>query len=171
MCTEFLVEQMRAWKRLAVVITLLIAASAGLAQAPSHPVYVVLWFDTEDYILPASDDAAKRLAEFLTAEGVPATFKIVGEKARTLERRGRSDVIAALDHHDIGYHANTHSQHPLPPNMNPGWIGKPAQRNLPVGNRAASLMLRGYSAKHPAATASLEVHGRHSHTAHFGNGG
>ena len=105
---------MRAWKRLAVIITLLLAASAGLAQAPSHPVYVVLWFDTEDYILPASDDAAKRLAEFLTAEGVPATFKLVGEKARTLERRGRSDVIAALDHHDIGYHANTHSQHPTP---------------------------------------------------------
>lgn len=106
---------MCAWKRLAAILALLFAASAAaLAQPQSHPVYVVLWFDTEDYILPPSDDAAKRLAEFLTAEGVPATFKVVGEKARTLERRGRSDVIAAMRRHDIGYHANTHSQHPTP---------------------------------------------------------
>jgi len=27
------------------------------------------WFDTEDYILPQSDDAAKRLATFLTEQG------------------------------------------------------------------------------------------------------
>lgn len=83
-------------------------------QAGPNPVYILIWFDTEDYILPPSDDAAKRLADFLTAEGVPATFKVVGEKARTLERRGRTDVIASLRHHDIGYHANTHSQHPTP---------------------------------------------------------
>lgn len=105
---------MCAWKKIAAIVALLLAASAALAQPQSHPVYVVLWFDTEDYILPPSDDVAKRLAEFLTAEGVPATFKVVGEKARTLERRGRSDVIAAMRRHDIGYHANTHSQHPTP---------------------------------------------------------
>jgi hypothetical protein len=87
----------------------------GLAeQKGPNPVYVVIWFDTEDYILPPSDDAAKKLAEFLTAEGVHATFKVVGEKARTLERRGRKDVIDALRQHDIGYHSNTHSQHPTP---------------------------------------------------------
>ena len=77
-------------------------------------VYVVLWFDTEDYILPESDDAAKRVAELLTRQGVRATFKVVGEKARTLERRGREDVIAALVRHEIGYHSNLHSQHPTP---------------------------------------------------------
>jgi len=77
-------------------------------------VYVVLWFDTEDYILPQSDDAAKRVAEILTRQGVRATFKVVGEKGRTLERRGRRDVIAALARHEIGYHSNTHSQHPTP---------------------------------------------------------
>src|SRR5437588_10762457 len=76
--------------------------------------YVVLWFDTEDYILPQSDDAAKRLATFLTEQGIQATFKVVGEKARALERRHRTDVIAALQKHAIGYHANTHSQHPTP---------------------------------------------------------
>lgn len=81
-------------------------------QQPQGFVYVVLWFDTEDYILPQSDDAAKRVAELLTKQGVRATFKVVGEKARTLERRGRQDVIEALDRHEIGYHSNTHSQHP-----------------------------------------------------------
>jgi hypothetical protein len=83
-------------------------------EAPCAKVYIVLWFDTEDYILPPSDDAAKRLATFLTEQGIHATFKVVGEKARTLERRHRTDVIAALQKHAIGYHANTHSQHPTP---------------------------------------------------------
>ena len=76
------------------------------------PVYVLLWFDTEDYILPQSDDAAKRIAVFLTQQGIPATFKVVGEKARVLQQRQRQDVISALAQHDIGYHSNTHSQHP-----------------------------------------------------------
>jgi len=80
-------------------------------QTPGH-VYIFVWFDTEDYIRPQSDDAAKRLAAFLTQQGVRATFKVVGEKARTLERRGRRDVIGALAQHEIGYHSNTHSQHP-----------------------------------------------------------
>ena len=83
-------------------------------KATPGKVYVVLWFDTEDYILPQSDDAAKRLATFLTEQGIQATFKVVGEKARTLERRHRTDVIAALQKHAIGYHSNTHSQHPTP---------------------------------------------------------
>ena len=89
-------------------------SDAPAQQGGPNPVYILIWFDTEDYILPPSDDAAKRLADFLTAEGVHATFKVVGEKARTLERRGRNDVIATLRNHDIGYHANTHSQHPTP---------------------------------------------------------
>jgi Polysaccharide deacetylase len=82
----------------------------SLASAP--PVYVALWFDTEDYILPQDDDAVKRLADMLTRLDVRATFKVVGEKARVLERRGRQDVIASLKRHDIGYHSNTHSQQP-----------------------------------------------------------
>jgi hypothetical protein len=81
-------------------------------QAPR--IHVILWFDTEDYILPASDDAALRVAEWLTREKIRATFKVVGEKARTLERRGRADVIAALRKHEIGFHANWHSVQPSP---------------------------------------------------------
>ena len=75
---------------------------------------VILWFDTEDYLLPADDDACRRLAEMLTARKIRATFKIVGEKARVLEQRGRQDVIAALKAHDIGYHSDFHSVHPTP---------------------------------------------------------
>lgn len=78
------------------------------------PVYVVLWFDTEDFVEPASDDAALRIANDLTAEGIQATFKVVGEKARVLESRGRRDVIEALSKHAIGYHSNWHSVHPTP---------------------------------------------------------
>jgi peptidoglycan/xylan/chitin deacetylase (PgdA/CDA1 family) len=98
-----------------VFLAVVALAAVAPAQAPSPGrVYVILWFDTEDYILPQSDDAAKRLAVFLTQQGIKATFKVVGEKARVLERRGRRDVIGALAQHEIGYHTNTHSQHPTP---------------------------------------------------------
>jgi hypothetical protein len=85
---------------------------ANRASAPS--VDVIFWFDTEDYLLPADDDAAKRLAEMLSQRNIHATFKVVGEKARVLEQRKRDDVIAALKKHDIGYHSNFHSVHPTP---------------------------------------------------------
>jgi hypothetical protein len=39
---------------------------------------------------------------------------VVGEKARVLESRVRTDVIRALSHHDIGYHSNFHSIQPTP---------------------------------------------------------
>src|SRR5260370_12033823 len=107
--------------KVAVLAFWLTAVLAGFlpcsqsAEKTGQPrIDVVLWFDTEDYLLPADDDAAKRLAEMLTERGLRATLKIVGEKARTLERRGRHDVIAALKRHAIGYHANFHSVHPTP---------------------------------------------------------
>lgn len=84
---------------------------AGVAVAR---VRVILWFDTEDYLLRADDDAILRLARFLTREGIRAVFKMVGEKARVLVRRGRRDVIAALKRHEIGFHTDFHSVHPTP---------------------------------------------------------
>jgi hypothetical protein len=84
--------------------------------AQTRPIYYLLWFDTEDYVDPASDDAALRLANTLESMGVRATFKVVGEKARRLERRNRRDVINALARHDIGYHTNVHSIPPAPAN-------------------------------------------------------
>src|SRR3989454_1925464 len=88
--------------------------TAAGAQEPNPHINLILWFDTEDYLLPADDDASKRLAEMLSERKIRATFKVVGEKARVLEQRGRRDVIAALKKHDIGYHANFHSVHPTP---------------------------------------------------------
>jgi hypothetical protein len=76
-------------------------------------IYVIFWFDTEDYVTPEADDAAKRLAEILEEQGVRGVFKIVGEKLRAMEKRGRQDVISALAKHDIGYHSEFHSRHPV----------------------------------------------------------
>jgi len=81
---------------------------------PPAKVYVVLWFDTEDYLSPNADDSALHLANFLTGEKIKATFKVVGEKARVLEQRGRTDVIEALKKHEIGFHTNYHSVPPTP---------------------------------------------------------
>ena len=102
----------------AVIAVLLLLVAGSLVAASenqqSAPIYVILWFDTEDYLLPADDDASKRLAQMLSERKVRATFKIVGEKARTLERRGRRDVINALKKHVIGFHSDFHSVHPAP---------------------------------------------------------
>ena len=62
---------------------------------------------------PRSDDAALRLARTLTDLGAPATFKMVGEKVRSLERGDRGDVIDAIRKHDVGYHTDWHSRHPM----------------------------------------------------------
>jgi hypothetical protein len=99
-----------------IVLFLLLAASVfcPLHADDTPRIDVILWFDTEDYILPASDDAALRLATWLTGQQVKATFKVVGEKARVLQQRGRNDVIAALKLHEIGYHSNWHSVPPTP---------------------------------------------------------
>ena len=61
-------------RKVALYLITLLCLSAwtvpSAASAASAKVYVILWFDTEDYILPASDDAALHVAEFLTQEGI-----------------------------------------------------------------------------------------------------
>ena len=76
------------------------------------PICVLFWFDVEDYITPQADDALQRLIEAFDAQGVRATWKLVGEKLRVLERRGRGDIIELLRRHDVGYHTDFHSRHP-----------------------------------------------------------
>ncbi len=76
---------------------------------------VVVTFDVEDYITPESegiDDIPLWLAEIMSEEGVTGTFFVIGEKARSLERRGRGDVIAAMARHEVGSHTNYGSIHP-----------------------------------------------------------
>jgi len=102
---------MRAMPFARLLFAILLLAATVMAN---DKVYVALWFDTEDYIDPISDDAALRIATDLTSQGVHATFKVVGEKARMLEQRHRTDVIQALSKHCIGYHSNWHSVHPTP---------------------------------------------------------
>lgn len=98
-----------------LVLVLCLSFTACHSVAKEQPtVYVTFWFDTEDFILPQADDAAKRLAEMFIKRNVKATFKIVGEKAKVLEERGRDDVILALANNDIGYHSTYHSVHPTP---------------------------------------------------------
>ncbi len=88
-----------------------LGASPGVASKP----FLVVTFDTEDYISPEAehiDDIPQWLAETMTEEGVTGTFFVIGEKARSLEKRGRRDVIAAMAKHDIGSHTNYGSIHP-----------------------------------------------------------
>ncbi len=104
--------------RRAISCFLLVLVALGFGRparaADDARVYVVLWFDTEDYLLPADDDATLHLARFLSDEKIRGTFKLVGEKARVLEERGRKDVLEALERHEIGYHSNFHSVQPTP---------------------------------------------------------
>jgi peptidoglycan/xylan/chitin deacetylase (PgdA/CDA1 family) len=99
---------------IAFLIVLMIAgACSGGSERPKA--FLVVTFDTEDYVTPEAekiDDIPKWLAETMTEEGVTGTFFVIGEKARSLEKRGRRDVIAAMARHDIGSHTNLGSIHP-----------------------------------------------------------
>jgi hypothetical protein len=75
-------------------------------------VYVFFWFDVEDYVTPESDVALGRLVDIFDRHGLKATFKMVGEKVRGLQRRGHEDILAKLQTHDIGYHTDYHSKPP-----------------------------------------------------------
>jgi len=97
-------------------LTLARARGEPGASVPKRPkAFLVVTFDTEDYITPEAeriDDIPKWLAETMTEEGVTGTFFVIGEKARSLERRGRRDVIDAMARHDIGSHTSLGSIHP-----------------------------------------------------------
>jgi len=94
---------------LAVLAVLVLLAARAQQKAA---VYVTLWFDTEDYTSPEPDTIILPLCRILEKRGIRATFKLIGEKARDLERKGQKDVIEALGRHDIGFHTTYHSQPP-----------------------------------------------------------
>jgi hypothetical protein len=103
------------WHAIIIILCLLgLLVPEGRSGESSPKVYVILWFDTEDYILPASDNATLRLARWLIQQGIRAVFKVVGERALSFERRKRDDVIEALKKHEIGFHARWHSVQPTP---------------------------------------------------------
>ena len=127
------------WLLAYLVLTALV--SPVHAETAPPEIDVLLFFDTEDYLSPADDDATLRLCQLLTARGIHATFKIVGEKARVLEQRGRRDVIVALQRHDIGYHANLHLVHPVPTEhlADCGWLEGIAEFTRREGGGAADV--------------------------------
>ena len=94
-------KSLRALKLLALaaMIPALPPCPVALSAANSSPkIDVILWFDTEDYLLPADDDACLRLATMLTERHIRATFKVVGEKARVLEFwRTLREAMDAID--------------------------------------------------------------------------
>ena len=73
-----------------------------------------IFLDIEDCVTPLSDDIALDLATILTRNGVVGNGMVVGDKACTLESRGRTDVIAAMREHEIGLHTDRHAR---PPNV------------------------------------------------------
>jgi len=77
----------RRWHILIVVLCLVaLFAPQAPADETAPKVYVILWFDTEDYMLPASDNATLRLARWLIQQGIRAVFKIVAARARRRHR-------------------------------------------------------------------------------------
>jgi hypothetical protein len=74
---------------------------------------VIFSFDSEDYETPAADEGERWWAEALRRHGFTGCFCLVGELARALEARGRRDVLAALAQHEIAYHSDLHSAHPV----------------------------------------------------------
>jgi hypothetical protein len=98
-----------------IKMIILLSLIFSLMSCSDDKTYVSVVFDVEDYITPASegiDDIPKWLADIMSEVGVTGTFFIIGEKARSLESRGRQDVIAAMARHDIGSHTNLGSIHP-----------------------------------------------------------
>lgn len=74
---------------------------------------LIFSFDSEDYETPAADEGELWWADALTRHGLTGCFCLVGEEARALRERGRRDVLAALARHEIAYHSNLHSAHPV----------------------------------------------------------
>jgi peptidoglycan/xylan/chitin deacetylase (PgdA/CDA1 family) len=106
---------MKSWHKLFAIIAIFVLGMAGSYSSSNTKMLLVVNFDVEDYITPESegiDDIPKWLAQIMSEEGVTGTFFVIGEKARSLEKRGHRDVIAAMAKHDIGSHTNFGSIHP-----------------------------------------------------------
>jgi hypothetical protein len=74
---------------------------------------VLFWFDVEDFINEESEEGLVGLLDLLDRRGIIGIFKLVGEKVRMLERRSRTDILDRLKRHEIGYHTDWHSVHPV----------------------------------------------------------
>jgi len=99
-----------------LLLTILLLFTFSSHILPSkHPrkIYVMLTFDTEDFITPETNDVLKSLVEVLNRHGLRGEFYIVSEKMRVLVN-DCPEVLSLLKMggHAIGYHQNAHSVHP-----------------------------------------------------------
>lgn len=76
---------------------------------------VILSFDSEDYLTPQAADAELWWAKALRERGLRGSWQLVGELVRSLVATGRSDVLAAVAQHEMGFHTNYHSLPPTHP--------------------------------------------------------
>jgi hypothetical protein len=72
------------------VLLLLLLSPMSAKSLESHeslghaPVYLPLWFDTEDYVSPEPDTIILPLCQILEKHSIRATFTMIGEKSRDL---------------------------------------------------------------------------------------
>jgi len=80
------------------VLTLILfvcSLAAPAQQAGRDPVYILIWFDTEDYILPPSDDLSKFFL-LLRPTAVNASLeKCKGQVSTTISHRSGTDSCPA----------------------------------------------------------------------------
>lgn len=74
---------------------------------------IIFSFDTEDFTSPRAADGILYEANMLKEEGVTGCFCMVGLLAKQLKEWGRTDVIEALSHHELGTHTYGHTLHPM----------------------------------------------------------
>lgn len=77
--------------------------------------YSLLYFDVEDSFSErnaGSDDIVAWIADELDKVHLKGSFHIIGDKARSLYRRERNDIIEKIKKHDVSSHFNHGSIHP-----------------------------------------------------------
>ena len=74
---------------------------------------IIFSFDTEDFTSSRAADGILYEANLFHEEGVKGCFCVVGLLAKHLKDWGRTDVIEALSHHELGSHTYGHTLHPM----------------------------------------------------------
>lgn len=77
--------------------------------------YTMMYFDTEDFLSPPDHPVhllPGQMADIMYDCGLPASFHIIGEKVRFMERHGQTGVIDSISKHDVSLHFDRGSVHP-----------------------------------------------------------
>ena len=73
---------------------------------------LIFSFDTEDFTSPYAANGILDAAELLRSEGIRGCFCLVGLLARQLLAWGRTDILQALQYHEVNFHTYGHTLHP-----------------------------------------------------------